>query len=72
MPLVVEKKIQRSLKEVSRQMGIGEKELVDRALLLYLESAKKILAVEKEFEAWDTLSDESLVKLVKRLPSKIL
>lgn len=54
---------------MSRQMGIKEKELVDRAVLLYLESARKILGVEKEFEAWDMLSDESFSKLAKRLPA---
>lgn len=47
-------------------MGIREKELINRALLLYLESAKKIFDVAREFNAWDSLSDEALSGLVKR------
>ena len=66
MPIVIEKKIQKNLKEVSRQMGIGKEELIDRALLLYLESARKILDVAEEFRVWDILSDESLRELAKR------
>lgn len=67
MPLVLEKKIQKNVREVSRQMGIQERELVDRAVLLYLESARKILDVEKEFTAWDALSDEAMHLFAKRL-----
>lgn len=67
MPIAIEKKYQKSISEVSRSMGIREKDLVDRALALYLDSAKKILDVEKEFKAWDALSDESLAGLAKRV-----
>lgn len=69
MPLVVEKKIRKNISDISRRMGIKEKELVDRAILLYLESVKKILDVEKEFSSWDALSDESMRKLAKRVPA---
>lgn len=68
MSLAVEKKIRRGVKEVSRKMGIGEKEFVGRALLLYLDSVKKILDVEKEFSSWDALSDESFRALSRRIP----
>ena len=47
-------------------MGITEHDVVDRALLLYLESVKKITEVQREFEAWDALSDESFSLLSKR------
>ena len=52
-------------------MGIKQKEIIERSLLLYLESVKKILDVEKEFDAWDTLSDESFRGLSKRLQSRL-
>ena len=71
MPLVTEKKIQKRLREVSRQMGIEEKELVDRAVFLYLESVRRVLEVGKEFDAWDSLSDEALRTLAKRLPARL-
>jgi len=66
MPLILEKKIRRDVSEFSRKMGIKEKELVDRALLLYLDSIKKILDMENEFRAWDKLSDEALGVAAKR------
>ncbi|MBI2122145.1 MAG: hypothetical protein HYT98_03410 [Candidatus Sungbacteria bacterium] len=70
MSMVIEKKYHKSISEVSRKMGIRENDLVGRALALYLDSAKKILDVEKEFKAWDVLSDESLVGLAKRVPRR--
>ena len=66
MPLILEKKIRRDVSEFSRKMGIKEKELVDRALLLYLDSIKKILDMENEFRAWDKLSDGALGVAAKR------
>lgn len=71
MPFVVEKKIKKNISEVSRRMGIKEKELIDRALLLYLEGAKKILDVEKEFDAWDILSDEAFRITARRFPERL-
>lgn len=67
MPTIAEKNIQRGVRDVSRMMGINEKELARRALLLYLESAKKILNLEEEFRAWDALSDEAYRAASKRL-----
>lgn len=71
MAINVEKKIKKNISEISRRMGIKEKDLVYRALLLYLEGAKKILDAEKEFESWDVLSDEAFRMLAKRLPSRL-
>jgi hypothetical protein len=71
MNIVIEKNIQRGLTEIAKRMGVGEKELVDRALLLYLENAKKLLDLDKEFLAWDALSDESFYQLSQKLPSRL-
>lgn len=69
MSIVIEKNIQRGLTEIAKRMGVGEKELVDRALLLYLGNAKKLLDLEKEFLAWDALSDEAFYELSKKIPA---
>lgn len=71
MAITIEKKIQKGLREVSRQMGMKEKELIDRALLLYIESVKKTLDIEREFKEWDALSDESLCNLSGRLSARL-
>ncbi len=66
MTIAIKRKIKKDLREVSQRMGITEHDVVDRALLLYLESVKKITEVQREFEAWDALSDESFSLLSKR------
>ncbi len=71
MSIVIEKNIQRGLTEIAKRMGVGEKELIDRALLLYLENAKKLLDLEKEFLAWDALSDEAFYQLSQKSPSRL-
>lgn len=67
MPIIAEKNMQQGVRDVARMMGIDKKELARRAVLLYLESAKKILDLENEFRAWDALSDEAYRAFSKRL-----
>lgn len=67
MPIIVEKNMRQGVRDVSRMMGINEKEFARRAVLLYLESAKKILDLENEFRAWDALSDEAYRAFSRRL-----
>ncbi len=52
-------------------MGINKKEFIERALLFYLESIRATLDLEKEFQAWDALSDEAFWLMEKRLGSKL-
>ena len=40
MHVAIERKIQKDIQQASRHMGIHAKEIVDQALLLYLESVK--------------------------------
>lgn len=67
----LKEKLLRDLKEVSHTMGIEEKELVDRAVLLYLESVKNLVGLNKEFRAWDELSDEAMDEMGTRLTSPL-
>lgn len=71
MSITIEKNTQKDLKKVAERMGIKEKELVDRALLLYLENAKKLLDLEREFLAWDALSDEAFYQLSQKVPARL-
>lgn len=59
--------IQKGLDRASKVVGVNKKTLVDRALLLYLESIGQQVDLYKEFESWDKLSDEALLKFEKNL-----
>lgn len=63
--------IQKELERASKAMGVDKKTLVDRALLLYLESIGQQVDLYKEFEAWDKLSDEALLKFEKNLQQEM-
>lgn len=55
--------------DAARLMGVNEKELVERAVLLYLESVKAAVDLEKELREWDALSDEAFTRMSKSLKS---
>ena len=44
-----------------------KKKLIDRALILYLESIRQQSDLYNEFDAWENLSDEALLKFEKSL-----
>ena len=67
--IAIQKKTKDDLKLISNRLGIKEAEVVDRALVLYLESVRNILDLEREFRAWDLLSDEAWVNMTKRISS---
>ena len=60
MKIQIEEKLNKKVRDVSRILGVDEKQVVIRALLLYLDSVKKTMDLKSELEAWDTLSDEAL------------
>ena len=51
-------------------MGIKKDELVDRAILLYLDNLSKYLELKQEMHDWDILSDEALLNFEKSLWKK--
>ena len=44
---------------MSQLTGISQQEIIDRALLLYLDSMSKYLDLRQEMKEWDQLSDEA-------------
>ena len=60
MRIQLEKKINKQVRDVSRAFGVDQRQIVKRALLLYLEATQKSLDLRSEFNAWDALSDEAL------------
>ena len=56
----VEEKINKNFEKASKIIGVKKKELVDRALLFYLDSIRDMVDLKREFNAWDRLSDEAM------------
>ena len=60
MEVEISEDVSRKVNEASRILGVDEQEIVDRALLVYLDNMNKYLQLKKEMEVWDVLSDEAL------------
>lgn len=61
--MLVNKKIKSELRNASRFLGLKEQDIFERALMFYLYSIKNKIALKKEMEAWDALSDEVFLKM---------
>jgi len=57
--VMVNKKIKSELRNASIFLGLKEQDIFKRALTYYLYSIKNKIALKKEMEAWDALSDEA-------------
>ena len=60
---LINKRTKYELKNASKIMGLKEEALFERALAFYLYAIKDKLALKKEFENWDALSDEAFLKM---------
>lgn len=67
MQLEVSKDIAKRIDSVSKEFGINKRQIIDRAILLYLETIKEYLNLRKEIKEWDNLSDEALINFEKAL-----
>jgi len=63
MNLKLASKISKRIKVASRVLGVEENEMIDRAMLFYLENVESSLAMRNEFDAWEKLSDEAWAKI---------
>jgi hypothetical protein len=67
MEIQLSKMANERLNEASDVLGVEKKEIVDRAVLVYLDDMDKHIKLKKEFEVWDKLSDEALINFEKSL-----
>ena len=63
MRINIEEKLDKEIKNASKTLGVDKNQVIERAILFYLENIKKTLNLKKEFEAWDLLSNEALLKM---------
>ena len=67
MNVQVSTELDKRIKSVSKRMGVKEKEIVEKALILYLDNFKKYASLKREMKMWDELSDEALENFEKSL-----
>ncbi len=60
MEIELPKDVNKKLLEAANLLDLGEEEIVNRAVLIYLDNIQKYLALKKETKAWDEMSDEAL------------
>jgi hypothetical protein len=56
-----------TLKKVSQDIGIQEEDLIQRAILYYLDAIQRHVEFYDEMNAWERLSDEALVNFEEAL-----
>ncbi|MBS3074976.1 hypothetical protein J4429_00795 [Candidatus Pacearchaeota archaeon] len=54
----------RKINEIGELTGVDKREIVKRALKIYLDNLEK-RRLDKESETWDDLSDEALINFEK-------
>ena len=67
MQIQIPKDTSKEIEKASKLLGIKEQEIIDRAILLYLDNISKYLNLMNEMKEWDTLSDEALINFEKAL-----
>lgn len=61
MNVNLSKNISLQVQEIAKGIGLKEEELVNNAVLLYLDTMKKHMQLKKELNELDNLSDEALL-----------
>lgn len=67
MQVEIQKDTSKKVSRISQLLGIKRQELIDRAILLYLDNIGKYLSLKQEMKEWDILSDEALLNFEKSL-----
>ena len=67
MELKLSTETRHRVEEASHLLGLEESELVNQAVLLYLDVLRKNVDLKKELKAWEALSDEAWTNFEKTL-----
>ncbi|MBI4182279.1 MAG: hypothetical protein HY520_04915 [Candidatus Aenigmarchaeota archaeon] len=52
--------VRKKVEQTARAMGLGEQDVVNQALLFYLDAFDRRVQLAQELVAWDRLSDEAM------------
>jgi hypothetical protein len=67
MQVEINKATSKKISEVSKSLGIKKSDIVNRALLVYLDNLDKYVSLQQEMRDWDILSDDALSNFEKSL-----
>lgn len=59
---ILNTKLQRQVKIVSKKLGLNPRDVVNRAVTSYLGNMKEFANFQKELKMWDVLSAQSMKK----------
>ncbi len=61
MQIEIPKDTSKKIERASKILGIKKQQLIDKAVLLYLDNINRYLDLKQEMKEWDYLSDEALM-----------
>ena len=61
MDIHLSKETAKKIQKISKRLGVGQNDVIDRAISLYLDSISKQMDFRRELKQWDILSDEALL-----------
>lgn len=67
MQIEIPKETLKKVEVASNTLGIKDAEIVNRAVLVYLDNLQKYMELKKELAAWDSLSDEAILNFERQL-----
>ena len=67
MQIEIPKDVSKKIEEASKLFGVKKQQLIDKAILLYLDNISRYINLKKEMKEWDYLSDEALINFEKSL-----
>ena len=67
MQIELPKETSKKVHRASELLGIQNQELVQRALIVYIDNLEKYMTLKQEMKDWDALSDEALQSFEKSL-----
>lgn len=60
MNIYLSKNVSMQVQEIANRMGAKEEDIVNNAVLLYLDNISKYMQFKKELTSFDKMSDEAL------------
>lgn len=67
MQIEVAKDISENLERASKELGLNKKELITRAIKLYLHNVKEYIILKEELEAWERAGTEDLLAFENKI-----
>jgi len=67
MEIEISKDTLENLEKASKELGLNEKEIILRAIKLYLYSIREQLSLKQEIEAWERAGMQDMINLEEQI-----